>query len=144
MNDNTTQPRSLTGRLGAHHTEATAPADAGEVSELARLTDPSRTVKKPTESAGQPTGDAVAQRYRVVWVRPSDLASQMTARAAGRGIDFHAELARRSRRLPGRAVQAAVSRRAISERAHRLPPVSAFGRGGASAAGATHSGVGLS
>lgn len=111
-----------------------------EVSELARHSDPSATAS----AAG--AGDAAGRARRgVVWVRPSELAGQLSARAAGRGIDFHAELARRSRRLPGQAVQAAaVSRRAISERAYRLPPVSAFGRGGASAAGATRSGVGLS
>jgi hypothetical protein len=59
------------------------------------------------------------------WVRPSDLFTQAGSRAAGRGIDFQAELARRARRLSVQGV--ASSRRAVSERARRLPPVTAFG-----------------
>lgn len=77
----------------------------------------------------------------VVWVRPSELMSMAGARIAGRGIDFHAELARRARRPAVQAV--AMSRRAISELARRLPPVTAFGRAGHPAAGATRSGIGL-
>ena len=57
----------------------------------------------------------------IVWVRASDLLSTGTGRIAGRGIDFEAELARRVRRTP------ATTRRAISERADRLPPLSEFG-----------------
>ncbi len=106
-----------------------------EVSELARRTDPSQADKTSEKLAAEKA------KRGIVWVRPSELMSQASARAAGRGIDFHAELARRARRPAVQAV--ATSRRAISERARRLPPVSAFGRRGQSPSGATRSGVGL-
>jgi hypothetical protein len=63
-----------------------------------------------------------AARPGIVWVRASDLLSTGTGRIAGRGIDFEAELTRRMRRTP------ATTRRAIRERADRLPPLSEFGR----------------
>jgi len=59
----------------------------------------------------------------IVWVRASDLLSSGTGRIAGRGLHLEAELTRRVRRTP------AATRRAIRERADRLPPLSAFGRG---------------
>jgi hypothetical protein len=62
------------------------------------------------------------RRPGVVWVRASDLLNTSTARIAGRGIDFEAELARRTRRAP------AATRRAIRERADKLPPLSEFGQ----------------
>lgn len=58
----------------------------------------------------------------IVWVRASDLLSTGTGRLAGRGIDFESELVRRMRRTP------ASTRRAIRERADRLPPLAEFGR----------------
>ena len=58
----------------------------------------------------------------VNWVRASDLLSSSTGRMAGRGIDFEAELARRMRRTP------ATTRRAIRNRASKLPPLSEFGQ----------------
>ena len=58
----------------------------------------------------------------VNWVRASDLLSSSTGRIAGRGIDFEAELARRMRQTP------ATTRRAIRERASKLPPLSEFGQ----------------
>ena len=58
----------------------------------------------------------------VNWVRASDLLSSSTGRIAGRGIDFEAELARRMRRTP------ATTRRAIRDRASKLPPLSEFGQ----------------
>ena len=58
----------------------------------------------------------------IIWVRASDLLNSGTGRVAGRGLDFEAELARRMRR------SASTTRRAIRERADRLPPLSAFGR----------------
>ncbi len=64
-----------------------------------------------------------AARYGrgVEWVRPTDLLVRGGSRVAGAGIDLQAELARRAR-------QATASRtRAMSMRAKRLPPVSAFG-----------------
>jgi hypothetical protein len=58
----------------------------------------------------------------IVWVRASDLLSSGTGRIAGRGLNLETELARRARRTP------AATRRAIRERADRLPPLSAFGQ----------------
>jgi hypothetical protein len=125
-----------------HDPESRASRQAdGEMSELARRHDPSQAAKKPTASITQAAVDAAAHRRGVVWVRSSELMSQVTARAAGRGIDFHAELAHRARRAPVQTV--ATSRRAISERARRLPPVTAFGRRGQAPVGATRAGIGL-
>ena len=123
-------------------TEATnSTATAGrpepqEVAELARHADPSQAIAG--KASAQTTAEASEKAKRgVVWVRASELMSMVGARA----IDSHAELARRARAPMGQAV--ATSRRAISERARRLPPVTAFGRRSASPAGATRSGIGL-
>lgn len=71
----------------------------------------------------------------VEWVRPTDLMARHSSRLAGRGIDLHTELNRRVRVATG------VDR--LSERTRRLPPVSAFGRRGASQQGPARSGVGM-
>ncbi len=71
--------------------------------------------------AGVMIPDTAAFRSDIAWVRASDLLNAGTGRIAGRGIDFEAELARRMRRTP------ATTRRAIRERADRLPPLSEFG-----------------
>jgi hypothetical protein len=57
----------------------------------------------------------------IAWVRASDLLYSGSGRVAGRGLDFETFLARRVRQTP------AVTRRAIRERADRLPPLSEFG-----------------
>lgn len=114
----------------------------GEVSELARHGDPSVTNAKADAGAGR-------RRSGVEWVRPTDLLAARTGRVAGQGIDFHAELARRARRAPGQAYRGArtVARsgaRVVSERARRLPPVTAFGRGGSPRhSWVSRSGIGL-
>ena len=69
----------------------------------------------PNKEKRAPGGD-------VTWVRASDLLSSGTGRVAGRGIDFEAELARRMRRTP------VTTRRAIHDRASKLPPLSEFGQ----------------
>ena len=46
----------------------------------------------------------------VAWVRPSDLIASSTARLAGCGIGFQAELAHRVRRAPGQAYRATRNR----------------------------------
>lgn len=134
MND--TDPTLTTSQVrpGEDAAEPRTSQTEPEVSELARHGDPSQA-NRSAEQAATKTGRGV------VWVRPSELMSHATARVAGRGIDFHAELARRSR---GPVVQTvAATRRAISERARRLPPVSTFGRRGQAPTGATRSGIGL-
>lgn len=117
-------------------------AEAEDISALARHGDPSQA-KKSAVQTGAEEGAEQARRG-VRWVRPSELLDQLTARAAGRGIDFHAELARRARRLPGETYRATRgSIRQMSERARRLPPVTAFGRSAQGPQGATRSGIGL-
>ncbi|SJN15566.1 hypothetical protein FM104_00380 [Microbacterium esteraromaticum] len=103
-------------------------AGDGEASELARHGDPSLS-KKTTDPAR-----AGMRRPGAEWVRPTDLLASRMGRVAGRGIDFQSELARRARRVPGQAYQgtrtaARSGGRVMSERARKLPPVSAFGRG---------------
>lgn len=118
--------------------------DGGEVSELARHGDPSAARKT---AAGTATG---RRRSGVEWVRPSDLLAARLGRVAGQGIDFQAELARRARLVPGHAYRGTriVARsgvRVVSERARRLPPVTAFGRGGGAErhSWVSRSGIGL-
>ena len=84
-----------------------------ETSALARHRDPSLTQDA--------TGAAKKQRPGVEWVRPTDLIARHSAHAAGRGLDFQAELARRTRTPIGAGV------RRLGDRARRLPPISAFG-----------------
>lgn len=92
---------------------------------------------------------ATKARPGVEWVRPTDLMLSRSGRIAGRGIDFQAELARRTRRVPVQAARATgrgarTDARAISERARRLPPASAFGRGsGERFTWVSRSGIGL-
>lgn len=66
----------------------------------------------------------------IEWVRPTDLIASSSARVAGLGIDFQAELGRQARRTPGQAVRAgrdgvrAIRGRAASRthRAQRTSP----------------------
>ena len=71
------------------------------------------------------------------WVRPTDLIARHSASLSGRGIDFEAELARRAR--------APIANRMhdLADRARRLPPLSAFGRSGATHESPVRSGVGM-
>lgn len=141
----TTAPRPMRGRRDEQPAETRASqVEAGEVSALARHRDPSLT-KKPavTEKHSE------RKRPGVDWVRPSELLASRSARVAGRGIDFQAELARGTHRAPGHVVR--VTRRGVragarfvSERARRLPPVSDFGRGpGPTYSWVSRSGIGL-
>ena len=65
---------------------------------------------------------AIVRGRGVEWVRPTDLIARHSAHAAGRGLDFQAELARRTRTPIGAGV------RRLGHRARRLPPISVFGR----------------
>ena len=73
----------------------------------------------------------------VEWVRPTDLIVRSSGTLAGRGIEFNSEQGRRFRST------LAVGARSVSERAKRLPPLSAFGRRGQHVEGPTLSGVGM-
>ena len=65
---------------------------------------------------------AIVRGRGVEWVRPTDLIARHSAHAAGRGLDFQTELARRTRTPIGAAV------RRIGDRARQLPPIAAFWR----------------
>ncbi|MEW1974624.1 hypothetical protein AB0301_06010 [Microbacterium profundi] len=82
---------------------------------------------------------AIVRGRGVEWVRPTDLIARHSAHAAGRGLDFQAELARRTRAPIGAGV------RRLGDRARRLPPISAFGRSTApTARPVSRSGVSMS
>lgn len=114
-----------------------------DVSELARHGDPSAAKTKPDAA------QAGRRRAGVEWVRPSDLLASRMGRVVGQGIDFQTELARRARRVPAQAYRGTrpVARsggRVVSERARKLPPVTAFGRGaGERHSWVSRSGIGL-
>ena len=72
----------------------------------------------------------------IAWVRASDILYSGSGRIAGRGLDFETVLARRVRQSP------AVTRRAIRDRADRLPSLSEFGASGRHSS-ITRSGPGL-
>lgn len=146
MNETTMPPRVMRARREEEPAEArTSRTEAGEVSALARHRDPSLT-KKTAEAAKD---KAEQKRPGVEWVRPSELIASRSGRIAGRGIDFEAELARRTRRAPGQVIRAGhrgvrAGTRFVSERARLLPPVSDFGRsGGPSYSWVSRSGIGL-
>lgn len=80
---------------------------------------------------------AVVRGRGVEWVRPTDLMARHSANVAGRGLDFQAELARRTR-TPLR-----VGMQAARDRARRLPPITAFGRRTVTTSAPTRPGVGM-
>lgn len=124
----------------AHPNATTATAGRRKPPRRSELAPHADRSPAPGNASANGAAEATAQRG-VVWMRPSELMRTATARAAGRGIDVHAELTRRARARMRQAV--APSRRAISERARRLPPVTAFGIRSTARAGATRSGIGL-
>ncbi|WP_299023725.1 hypothetical protein [uncultured Dietzia sp.] len=109
-----------------------------------------RELPEPVEVTSTPEAVRAAQVARddkqhalvsgrgVEWVRPTDLIARHSAHAAGLGLDFQAELARRTRTPLGAGV------RRLGDRARRLPPISAFGRSSAPASQVSRSGVSMS
>lgn len=67
--------------------------------------------------------DRAADLRSVTWMRISDAVAMSSGKVAGRGLNLEAALVRSIRRQP------AITRRAISERTHRLAPLSSFGGG---------------
>ncbi|MFT4123708.1 MAG: hypothetical protein QM635_07750 [Microbacteriaceae bacterium] len=135
MNEHIT-PRSIV-RDDADQERRLAKVKEVETSELARHKDPSLAAAKDETAKAKARG--------VEWVRPSELLVSRSGRIAGRGIDFQAELARRARRVPGQTYRATrTGVRSLSERARKLPPASAFGRGsGERFSWVSRSGIGL-
>lgn len=114
--------------------------------------DPPREQPEPVEKTGTPdaveaahvrrdgdhgTPDHERRTRGVEWVRPTDLIARHGATLSGRGIDFEAELARRARAPLANRLHN------LTDRARRLPPLSAFGRSGATPEGPVRSGVGM-
>lgn len=89
-----------------------------------------------TRQRGLTIDPTIAPARGVEWVRPTDLVARGGSRVAGAGIDFQKELARRARTATSDSVHA------IGQRARKLPPLSAFGRGGTER-GAERSPVGI-
>jgi hypothetical protein len=106
----TAEPESLFDERANVSAQVPKPERPARPTDPAAYVGPSFTDPTRRDSAG------------ISWVRASDLFSSGSARVAGRGIDFEAELARRMRRIPANAS------RAIRNRADRLPPLSEFGR----------------
>ncbi|WP_404434231.1 hypothetical protein LG299_06545 [Microbacterium lacus] len=65
--------------------------------------------------------DRLAEVRGVTWMRISDAVAMGGGKVAGRGLNLEAAFVRSIRRQP------AVTRRAISERAHHLAPLASFG-----------------
>ena len=108
--------------------ERPEPAEATSTPEAVRAAQVARDDKE----------HALVRGRGVEWVRPTDLIARHSAHAAGRGLDFQAELARRTRTPLGAGV------RRLGDRARRLPPISAFGRSTAPASQVSRSGVSMS
>lgn len=104
--------------VGYEVAEAHAVDRSGERSAFAR----SSTSARPHDRLRRDLLGGAPEQPGIIWVRASDLLNRGTGRVAGRGLDLEAELARRMRRTAG------TTRRAIRERADRLPPLSAFGQ----------------
>lgn len=127
-------PGTVAAAAAAREAKATAEHAADEGSVWARHGDPTR--RKSAALAGS----ATRRRSGIEWVRASDLLSATGSRVLGRGIDFQAELTRRTRALPVHA--AAATRRAIRDRALHLPPASSFAHPGSSQPVPTRAGIG--
>lgn len=83
---------------------------------------PPQRVSSRNARVSAAVADENVTRPGIVWVRASDLLSTGTGCIVGRGIDLEAGLSRRVRQSP------TIARRAIRERAERLPPLTEFGR----------------
>ena len=95
-------------------------------------------VVRAAQGARDDKQHAIVRGRGVEWVRPTDLIARHSAHATGSGLDFQAELARRTRTPIGAGV------RRLGDRARRLPPISAFGRSNAPVSQLSRSGVSMS
>lgn len=82
---------------------------------------PDAVKARTARTTSRPVGGQVGRG--VEWVRPTDLMARRGATVAGRGIHFQTALSQRSRH------GITVGARRIGDRAARLAPLSAFGRG---------------
>lgn len=82
---------------------------------------PEAVKARTVQVAGRPVGRQVGRG--VEWVRPTDLMARRGAMVAGRGIHFQTALSQKTRH------GITVGARRVGDRAGRLAPLSAFGRG---------------
>lgn len=82
---------------------------------------PEAVKARTTQVAGRPVGRQVGRG--VEWVRATDLIARRGATVAGRGIHFQTALSQKTRH------GISVGARHVGDRAARLAPLSAFGRG---------------
>jgi hypothetical protein len=101
---------------GMESTPALADVVSIDVSERDRA-----RIASQTGAARGAARDDIGDVRGVTWMRISDAVAMGSGKVAGRGLSLEAALAHRIRRQP------AVTRRAIRERAHRLPPLPSFG-----------------
>lgn len=135
--DHDHDPRRSHAEERAPEPDATRPAP--ESVEKTETPDAVRAAKSARLRGNDTLKPAEVRRARgVEWVRPTDLIARQGAALAGRGIDFEVELARRTR------TPIATGVRGLGERARRLPPLSAFGRGSTGQAAPSRPGVGMS
>ena len=122
-----------------HQRRRSTPEPAAERPEPVERTGTPDAVEAATVARDdQDNAPAHQRRARgVEWVRPTDLIARHGATLSGRGIDFEAELARRARAPIANRVHD------LTDRARRLPPLSAFGRSATSPTGPVRSGVGM-
>ncbi|MGP5054431.1 hypothetical protein ACTXJ3_04870 [Brachybacterium paraconglomeratum] len=144
MNESHNDPHTPRTNAAAEAAEAAERAEAAHAEQAAEA----RLVPEAIQAADTDhravdaealVGDGMKARARGVdWVRPSDLLVRGSGHAARAAIDFHAHLAEEART----GLRAGAAR--LGERARRLPPVTAFGRGQAERSGAERDAVGMS
>ena len=122
----------------ADRAEAARAEQAAEARLVPEAIQAADTDHRATDAQVLADGSMAARTRGVDWVRPSDLLARGSGHAARTAIDFHAHLAEQSRT----GLRAGASR--LGERARRLPPVTAFGRGQAGRSGAERDAVGMS
>lgn len=115
----------------------TADRDAETIATDAETPEAVQEATTATRREGRSAGPRPRTRG-VEWVRPSELVARHTAFLAGRGIDLHTELHRRTR------VATTTGVRKIGSTMRRLPPLSAFGRSHPAPAGPTRASAGMS
>src|SRR5699024_314434 len=139
MNESHNDPHAPGTNAAAEAAEAAERAEAARAEQAAeaRLV-PEAIQAADTDHRAALVEDGISARARGVdWVRPSDLLARGSGHAARAAIDFHAHLAEQART----GLRAGASR--LGERARRLPPVTAFGRGQAGWSGAESDEAGM-
>lgn len=105
----------------ATHVDTTSTRAATEPVEPAVDANERARIVHSTGGTGRPATQRALDPRGVTWMRISDAVASGSGRVAGRGLSLGIDVARRIRH------PVAVTRHAIRERSHRLPPISEFG-----------------